>query len=118
MTKILCSFGAMILVDQKKISVDDIVEKYIPEFQSLKVYKSGDENNLVLENPKRKMTIRDLMSHQSGLPSPNEDSEEITSKIAMNIYSNNWWDSDLNPDDFLLNLSIRPAASTNLALPV
>ena len=108
MTKILCSFGAMLLVDQKKISVDDIVEKYIPEFQSLKVYKSGDENNLVLENPKRKMTIRDLMSHQSGLPSPNEDSEEITSKIAMNIYSNNWWDSDLNPDDFLLNLSKVP----------
>ena len=108
MTKILCSFGAMILVDQKKISVDDIVEKYIPEFQSLKVYKSGDENNPVLENPKRKMTIRDLMSHQSGLPSPNQDSEEITSKIAMNIYSNNWWDSDLNSDQFLLNLSKVP----------
>ena len=108
MTKILCSFGAMLLVDQKKISVDDIVEKYIPEFQSLKVYKSGDENNPVLENPKRKMTIRDLMSHQSGLPSPNEDSEEITSKIAMNIYSNNWWESNLTSDDFLLNLSKVP----------
>tara|TARA_B100000941_G_scaffold278952_1_gene243769 strand:- start:108 stop:1280 length:1173 start_codon:yes stop_codon:yes gene_type:complete len=108
MTKILCSFGAMLLVDQKKISVDDIVEKYIPEFQSLKVYKSGDENNPVLENPKRKMTIRDLMSHQSGLPSPNEDSEEITSKIAMNIYSDNWWESNLMSDDFLLNLSKVP----------
>ena len=54
MTKILCSFGAMILVDQKKISVDDIVEKYIPEFQSLKVYKSGDENNQFLRTQKEK----------------------------------------------------------------
>ena len=108
MTKALTSFGAMILVDKEKIIVDDYVEKYIPEFQSLKVYKSGDENNPVLKNPKRKMTIRDLMSHQSGLPSPNEDSEEITSKIAMNIYSNNWWDSNLNSDQFLLNLSKVP----------
>ena len=108
MTKILCSFGAMILVDQKKISVDDIVEKYIPEFKSLKVYNSGDENNLVLDSPKRKMTIRDLMSHQSGIPNPPEDSETVINKIAMNIYSKSWWESNLTPDDFLLNLSKVP----------
>ena len=61
--------------------------KYIPEFKSLKVYNSGDENNLVLDSPKRKMTIRDLMSHQSGIPNPPEDSETVINKIAMNIYS-------------------------------
>tara|TARA_B100000941_G_scaffold123397_1_gene87146 strand:+ start:483 stop:1667 length:1185 start_codon:yes stop_codon:yes gene_type:complete len=108
MTKALCSFGAMLLIDRENINVDDPVEKYIPEFKSLKVYKSGDEHNPILDNPKRKMTIRDLMSHQSGLPSPNKDSEEITSKIAMNIYSDHWWDSDLNSDQFLLNLSKVP----------
>tara|TARA_S200000501_G_C20807216_1_gene736720 strand:+ start:394 stop:1578 length:1185 start_codon:yes stop_codon:yes gene_type:complete len=108
MTKALVSFGAMILIDREDIKVDDAVERYIPEFKSLKVYKSGDEYNPVLDSPKRKMTIRDLMSHQSGLPSPNKESEEITSKIAMNIYSNHWWDSDLNSDHFLLNLSKVP----------
>ncbi|MHB1559814.1 MAG: serine hydrolase domain-containing protein [Isosphaeraceae bacterium] len=49
----------MILVDQGKLSLDDPVEKHLPEFQGIKL--NG-------KPPARPPTVRDLLSNMSGLP--------------------------------------------------
>jgi CubicO group peptidase (beta-lactamase class C family) len=57
MTKPITGTAVMMLKDEGKLSVDDLVEKYIPEFQNL---KTGDGK------PAR-LTIRHLLTHTSGM---------------------------------------------------
>lgn len=67
MTKPITAIGIMILVDEGKLSVADAVEKHLPEFkgQMLVTDRAGD--TLTLKKPPRPITIRDLLTHTSGL---------------------------------------------------
>jgi CubicO group peptidase (beta-lactamase class C family) len=58
-SKAITAAAVMLLVDDGKLSLDDPVEKHLPEFKEVK-YK-GDK-------PKTTITIRHLLSHTSGLP--------------------------------------------------
>ncbi|WP_214070686.1 serine hydrolase domain-containing protein [Mucilaginibacter sp. dw_454] len=55
-TKTFTATLLMLLVEDKKISLDDYVEKYVPEITDIKGYSS-----------KHKITIRQLASHTSGI---------------------------------------------------
>ena len=59
MTKPVTATAVMILVDEGKLGIDDPVEKLLPSFAEAKL-KSG-------EKPARAITLRDLMTHTSGL---------------------------------------------------
>ena len=48
----------MVLVEQGKLKLDDPVEKYLPEFQGIRVEGS--------QSPARPMTVRHLLSHTGG----------------------------------------------------
>ena len=59
-TKVVSTTSAvMFLVDRNKINLDDKIIKYLPEFSS---------NNSLSKKVKDNITIRDLMTHSSGLP--------------------------------------------------
>src|SRR5687767_6211529 len=58
MTKPMTALALMILVDEKKVALDDPVSKYIPEFK---------EAALAAGKPKREITVRDVLTHTSGL---------------------------------------------------
>ena len=67
MTKPITSVALMTLYEEGKFQLDDFVYKYIPSWKNLKSYQSGKYPNFktkTLDNP---MTIKDLLSHQSGL---------------------------------------------------
>ena len=66
MTKPVTSVAAMQLVEQGKMSLDDPVENYLPSFKDLKIYGSRKPRKEKEAKP-RKMTIRDLLRHTSGL---------------------------------------------------
>src|SRR5262245_55748532 len=64
MTKPITTVAAMILVDEGKLSLDDPVSKYLPEFKALRVHTGkGDET----VEARREVTVRDLTRHTSGL---------------------------------------------------
>ena len=66
MTKPITSAAVMMLFEEGLFQLDDPVEKFIPEFNQIKVYeKRGDGYNL--GDLKRKITIKDLLLHTSGL---------------------------------------------------
>jgi len=71
MSKPITSVAAMILIDQKKLKLDDPVEKYIPSFGKVQVgvEKKADngEKTLELVPLKRPITIQDLMTQTSGI---------------------------------------------------
>ncbi len=62
MTKPITSVAAMMLVEQGQLRLDDQVAKYIPGFANMKVQTA---QGIVAAD--RKITIRDLLRHTSGL---------------------------------------------------
>ena len=70
-TKAIISVAVLQLVEQGKIRLEDPIEIYFPAFSGQKVYlKQAD--TLVLVDRKRSITIRDLLTHQSGISSADE----------------------------------------------
>ena len=68
MTKPITGVAMMILMEEGKFTLDDPVEKFIPEFANLVVAKDDAPNGIPLaELPEHKMTMRELMSHTGGL---------------------------------------------------
>ncbi len=70
-TKAIVSVAVLQLVEQGRIRLEDPIEMYFPEFSTQKVYlKQAD--TLLLVDRKRSITIRDLLTHQSGISSADE----------------------------------------------
>jgi CubicO group peptidase (beta-lactamase class C family) len=68
MTKPVVAIGAMILMEEGKLSLNDPVEKHLPEFRGMWVMETPDtEKERKLTRPLRPITIRDLMTHTSGM---------------------------------------------------
>ncbi len=65
MTKPITSVVAMTLWEQGKFKLDDPVSKYIPSFGDVKVGVVAN-GQLTRVQPKREITVRDLLSHTSG----------------------------------------------------
>ena len=71
MTKPIVSICALQLMEQGKLSLEDPVSKFLPEFANIQVgvetTNLTGEKELSLVPPNKKMTIQDLMRHTSGL---------------------------------------------------
>jgi CubicO group peptidase (beta-lactamase class C family) len=66
MSKAMTAAALMMLVDEGKVKLDDPVEKYLPEFTGQKV-KPGDAKDGTLRPAIHPITIRNILSHTSGL---------------------------------------------------
>jgi len=72
MTKPVTAFGLLALWEEGKLSLDDPVAKYIPEFGQMKVFKDptfakpGPRGGGLVD-AKRQITLRHLLTHTSGL---------------------------------------------------
>ena len=67
MSKPVTSVALMTLYEKGLFQLADPVHKYIPQWRNLRVFASGLYPNFITAPVKRPMTIRDLLTHQSGL---------------------------------------------------
>jgi CubicO group peptidase (beta-lactamase class C family) len=70
MTKPLTSVAAMMLAEEGKLLIADLVANYVPRFADLKVAVDSDNasaKKLSKEPLRRQMTVQDLLRHTSGL---------------------------------------------------
>jgi CubicO group peptidase (beta-lactamase class C family) len=73
MTKPITASAILMLQDEGKLSVDDPVQKHLPEFTNQWMIAEKSSSRLALVRPARPVTLRDLLTHTSGLsdvPSP------------------------------------------------
>lgn len=85
-TKAITSVAVMILYEEGKFLLDDAISKYIPEFskpQVLDVFNEKD-TSYTTTPAKREITIRDLLTHTSGI-----GYSQIGSKESNAIYAKN-----------------------------
>lgn len=67
MTKPITSVALMMLHERAVFQLTDPVHKWIPEFEHLSVYRYGKYPTFTTDPASRPMTVRDLLTHTSGL---------------------------------------------------
>ena len=112
MTKPIASVALMILWEEGHFQLNDPVAKFIPAFSETKVSTTSDASGKTgdLVEPKRAITIRDMLTHTAGLansyignkdayrkamyqPRPKSNSEQINrlAKLALNYHPGEQW---------------------------
>ena len=112
MTKPIASIALMILWEEGHFQLNDPVAKFIPAFSKAKVSSTGDASGKTgtLEDPKRDITIRDMLTHTAGLsnsyignrqayrkamniPRPKSNAEQVDrlSKLPLNYHPGEQW---------------------------
>ena len=65
-TKGFCGVTIAILVEEGKLSLDDPVSKYLPEFKELWIEQTGPNGSRTLVKAKNTLTVRMVMNHTGG----------------------------------------------------
>ena len=75
MTKPIASVALMMLWEEGLFDLDDPVAKFLPEFDDMKVWVSGEGDDMKTVAADKPITVRHLLTHTSGLVNPRfEDS--------------------------------------------
>ncbi len=87
MTKPMAAICVLMLQDEEKLSIDDLVEKHLPEFKGQWLVTEFGQDRRVLAKAPRAITVRDLLTHTSGLgdvkaPRPNSTLAELCMAYA------------------------------------
>jgi len=111
MTKPIVTVAAMLLIEKGKLSLDDELWKYIPAFKDPKVLKSYDaqSNTWVATAAKSQITIRQLMTHTSGIGTGQDD------KILGALYMKNGFKALMFADSTDLATATEKLATLPLA---
>ena len=67
MTKPVTGTGIMMLMEEGRLALIDPVEKYLPEFKGLMVAAEQDGEHVLLRKPVPPITLRNVLSHTSGM---------------------------------------------------
>ncbi|KQU00913.1 serine hydrolase [Methylobacterium sp. Leaf469] len=67
MTKPLTSVAVMMLYEEGRFQLDDPITRFLPDFSDMRVLTGGNRVKFDSEPAQRAITIRDLLTHTSGL---------------------------------------------------
>lgn len=66
-TKLVTSIAVLMLMEEKKLALDDVIENYLPQLGKRRVLLAGAKNIDETEPARSSITIRQLLCHTSGL---------------------------------------------------
>ncbi|SFE12715.1 serine hydrolase domain-containing protein [Spirosoma endophyticum] len=111
-TKAITSIGAMLLFEEGKFLLDDPVSKYIPSFRNPKVLDKFNEKDSTFTTvpAKREITIRQLMTHTSGVGYPVIGSKEMNAIYAKHNIPSGIGTPNRKLDEVMNTLGTLPLA--------
>jgi CubicO group peptidase (beta-lactamase class C family) len=88
-TKPFTGTAVMMLVDDGKLLLDEPIEKTLPEFEKIWVIAESDDEQLNLIRPVRSLTLRDVLSHTSGMPFSSPVERPVLDRLPLEnaVYS-------------------------------
>ena len=99
MTKPITSVALMMLYEEGHFQLNDPVARFIPEYSDLEVVSNLEDGSTETVPAERKMTIRDLLCHTSGL----------TYDFNGNVVSEMYKEADLYNSESLLEMAQKLA---------
>ena len=100
----------MMLVDDGKLELDAPVAQYLPQLKDMQVAvekaDAAGGKQIVMEAPKRPMTVRDLLRHTSGLVYPRQFNDSAVNRL----YDKARFSRDGTLADFVASLAPLPLA--------
>ena len=117
MTKAITSLAVMILWEEGNFTLDDPIEKFIPEFKNHKILKKFNKNDSTYTSIKanKKITIRHLLTHSSGLGygfiDSNPEMKAIFAKKNKKFMDNGvmcFCDEDVKIENIIKNIGKYP----------
>ncbi len=103
MSKLVTSVAALMLVEEGRLGLQDPVERYLPALKGRKVLTGGTVDAPVLVDARQPMTIRQLLTHTSGLYY-DSTSDDVARKLQERA---NIWEAK-NLDDFVQRVATLP----------
>lgn len=99
-SKPITATAFMMLVDEGRVKLDDPVEKYLPEFKKQWLAAEQDSDHVLLKKPSRPITVRNVLSHTSGLPFKSALEEPTLDQLplAVSVRSYAMTPLDFDPD--------------------
>lgn len=76
MTKPITSVATLILIERGLLSLDDSIDKFLPEFKNIKIIDGSGNESI----PSKMPTIKNLLTHTSGIASNAAKYEMMTDK--------------------------------------
>ena len=117
MTKAITSLAVMMLWEDGNFTLDDPIEKFIPEFKNHKILKKFNKNDSTYTSIKanKKITIRHLLTHSSGLGygfiDSNPEMKAIFAKKNKKFMDNGvmcFCDEDVKIENIIKNIGKYP----------
>ncbi|MBT5925217.1 MAG: beta-lactamase family protein [Verrucomicrobia bacterium] len=68
MTKPIIGAAVLILQDQGLLNIEDLLETHLTEYKDLWLLEEEKEGRRLLKRPSRAITLKDLLTHTSGVP--------------------------------------------------
>jgi CubicO group peptidase (beta-lactamase class C family) len=78
MTKPVTAVAVLMLQDEGRLNIEDPVEKHLPEFKGHWLVEEKEGDRAVLVKPERPITLRDLLTHTSGMGDPRAPRPRLT----------------------------------------
>ncbi len=78
MTKTATTIAVLMLMEEGKLSLDDPLEKFLPEFAGMQVFTGGTADAPQLRPAKSKVTLHQLLTHTAGFATGGVGFEEPT----------------------------------------
>jgi CubicO group peptidase (beta-lactamase class C family) len=82
-SKSMTATALMMLVDDGKVKLDDPVEKFLPEFKNQWLAVERDREHVLLKKPKHTITVRNILSHTSGMPHTSAMEEPTLDRLRL-----------------------------------
>lgn len=89
-SKPITAAALMLLADDGKLSLDDPVEKHLPEFRELRYLAEKTADHLLLRRPRKLPTLRHLLSHTSGMPFKTNVEEPTLDRLPLTLRSRSY----------------------------
>ncbi len=84
-SKPITATALMMLVDEGKVKLDDPVERYVPEFREVWLAVERDADHVLLKRPAHPITVREILSHTSGLPFKSAIEEPTLDRFPLSV---------------------------------
>lgn len=95
-SKAITSAAALVLLEEGKLTLTDPVGRYIPEFNKTTVAVKDEKGAVTIVPAKRPITIRDLLTHTSGMSYGREPhiADQYQAKGLGPAAGNGWYTAD------------------------